>query len=99
MQDQFEVIGKIQAALFTLKLFRGDGMALLGMNWKNGQPPKNFVGFAIQYREPGGDKFYSLINRLCFSKLDGMVNPNQLSSLLSPFQKFRWVHFPHNAEL
>ena len=44
----FEVIGTNDAALFTLKIHRGDGMVLLAMNWKKGQPPDNFVGFAIE---------------------------------------------------
>ena len=34
------------------------------MNWKNGQPPEDFVGFAIEYQEPGGDQFFALNNRL-----------------------------------
>ena len=29
----------------------------------------------------------------------GKVNLNTLSTRLSPIQKFRWVHFPRNAEL
>jgi phosphatidylserine/phosphatidylglycerophosphate/cardiolipin synthase-like enzyme len=74
-------------------------MALLAMNWKKGKPPKDFVGFAIEYKEPKGDKFFSLKNRLCFPGENGDVNPNKLSSRLSPIQKFRWVHFPRNAEL
>ena len=44
----FEVIGTNDAALFTLKIHRGDGMILPAMNWKKGQPPDNFVGFAIE---------------------------------------------------
>jgi phosphatidylserine/phosphatidylglycerophosphate/cardiolipin synthase-like enzyme len=78
---------------------RGDGMALLAMNWKKGKPPQDFVGFAMEYKEPGGDKFYPLKNRLGFAGSDGKVNPNSLSTRLSPIQKFRWVHFPRNADL
>lgn len=99
MSSEFQVSGKNAAALFTLKLHRGDGMALVGMNWKKGKPPKDFVGFAIEYKEPGGEKFFSLKNRLCFPGSDGSVNPNALSTRLSPIQKFRWVHFPRNAEM
>ena len=69
------------------------------MNWKNGKPPKDFVGFAIEYKEPEGDRFFALKNRLSFPGGSGEVNPNALSTRLSPIQKFRWVHFPHNAEL
>ena len=99
MAGEFQVSGTNAAALFTLKLHRGDGMALVAMNWKNGTPPNDFVGFAIEYEEPGGQKFYPLKNRLSFPGLGGKVNPNQLSTRLSPIQKFRWVHFPLNAEL
>jgi phosphatidylserine/phosphatidylglycerophosphate/cardiolipin synthase-like enzyme len=99
MAGAFQVSGQNAAALFTLKLHRGDGMTLLAMNWKNGKPPQDFVGFAIEYKEPGGQKFFSLKNRLSFLGADGDVNANSLSTRLSPIQKFRWVHFPRNAEL
>lgn len=99
MAGEFQVTGQNDEALFTLKLHRGDGMCLLAMNWKKGKPPKDFVGFAIEYKEPDGDKFFALKNRLCFPGAEGEVNPNKLSTRLSPIQKFRWVHFPRNAEL
>ena len=99
MAGDFEVSGQNAAALFTLKLHRGDGMTLVAMNWKDGTPPQDFVGFAIEYKEPGGDKFFSLKNRLTFPIAGGGVNANRLSTRLSPIQKFRWVHFPRNAEL
>jgi phosphatidylserine/phosphatidylglycerophosphate/cardiolipin synthase-like enzyme len=99
MMGEFQVSGQNAAALFTLKLHRGDGMTLVAMNWKDGKPPEDFVGFAIEYQEPGGDKFFGLKNRLCFRGSGGEINPNILSTRLSPIQMFRWVHFPRNAEL
>jgi phosphatidylserine/phosphatidylglycerophosphate/cardiolipin synthase-like enzyme len=99
MSADFEVSGTSATALFTLKLHRGDGMVLLAMNWKSGPPPNDFVGFAIEYKEPGGQKFYALKNRIAFETPAGKVNPNTLSTLQSPIQKFRWVHFPLNANL
>ena len=99
MDTDFQVEGKNDAAIFTLKIHRGEGMALVAMNWKDGTPPDDFVGFAIEYKEPGGDKFFSLPNRLAFPGPAGALDPNRKSSLLSPFQKFRWVHFPRNAEI
>ena len=99
MASEFQVSGQNTAAPFTLKLHRGDGMALVAMNWKKGKPPINFVGFAIEYKEPGGDRFYALKNRLSFPGASGEVDANSLSTLRSPIQKFRWVHFPRNAEL
>ncbi|MGZ3939253.1 MAG: phospholipase D-like domain-containing protein, partial [Flavisolibacter sp.] len=95
----FMVLGQNAKAVFSLKAYRGEGMTLLAMNWLNGTPPLNFVGFAIEYQEPGGTVFYPLQNRLSFLKNDGNVNPNILSSRLSPIQKFRWVHFPRNANM
>jgi hypothetical protein len=99
MSGEFQVGGKNAAALFTLKLHRGDGMTLVAMNWKNGMPSQDFVGFAIEYKEPGGQKFFALNNRLSFTGDGGEVNSNILSTRLSPIQKFRWVHFPRNAKL
>ncbi|MEO7402072.1 MAG: phospholipase D-like domain-containing protein [Burkholderiales bacterium] len=99
MASGFEISGANRKALFTLKLHRGDGMTLLGMNWRRGQPPTDFVGFAIEYQEPGGTRFFVLKNRIGFPRTDGSVDPNKLSTMRSPIQKFRWVHFPRNAEL
>lgn len=99
MSDEFQVTGNNKDALFTLKLHRGDGMVLVAMNWRKGKPPKDFVGFAIEYKEPDGDKFFSVNNRLAFPGLKGEVNAKKQPSRLAPIQKFRWVHFPRNAEL
>jgi PLD-like domain len=98
MSDGFEVNGSNPSALFTLKIHRGDGMSLLAMNWKNGKPPDNFVGFGIEDKEPKGDTFFALKNRLTFPAVD-QGDPNAFSTLRSPIQKFRWVHFPRNANL
>lgn len=99
MDKDFQVQGGNDAARFTLKIHRGDGMALVAMNWKKGLPPQDLVGFAIEYKEPGGDKLFALNNRLAFPAGEGAVNPNRMSTRLSPIQKWRWVHFPRNAEL
>jgi hypothetical protein len=99
MAAEFQVAGANTKALFTLKVHRADGMALLAMNWKQNAPPDDFVGFAVEYREPNGDRFYPLKNRLAFPTAGGALNPSQLSTLQSPIQKFRWVHFPRNADL
>ena len=99
MSAEFQVSGDNAAALFTLKLHRGDGMVLIAMNWKQGRPPKDFVGFAIEYKEPGSDKFFAVNNRLAFPGAAGAVQTKKLPSRLSPIQKFRWVQFPRNAEL
>jgi PLD-like domain len=95
----FEVSGDNDQALFTLKAHRGEGMVLLAMNWKVGQPPVDFVGFAIEYREPNATDFTPVRNRLNFLRPDGTVDPAQHPTAQSPIQMFRWVHFPRNAEL
>lgn len=99
MAGEFQVSGGNDAAAFTLKLHRGDGMALVAMNWRKGRPPNDFVGFAIEYKEPGGDRFFAVKNRIGFPGADGEVDGARLSTLRSPIQKFRWVHFPRNANL
>jgi hypothetical protein len=99
MSEEFQVAGQNPAALFSLKIHRGDGMALVAMNWKMGKPPDNFVGFAIECKEPGGAQFFPLKNRVSFPGAGSANGPNRLSTLLSPIQKFRWIHFPRNANL
>jgi hypothetical protein len=95
----FQVVGQNNLALFTMKLHRGEGKTLIAMNWKNNKPPDDFVGFAIEYQEPGGDKFYPLKNRLRFESPKKKAGANSFSTRLAPIQKFRWVHFPQNADL
>ena len=97
LAPDFIVRGSNAKSLFSLTMYRGEGMCLLAMNWKQGPPPNNFVGFAIEYQEPGGTQFYVIPNRIAFPDAAGNLNPNTLSSRLSPFQKFRWVHFPWHA--
>jgi hypothetical protein len=97
--SDFQVEGTNANALFTLKVHRGVGMTLLAMNWKSGQPPQNFVGFAIEYQPPGASQFFALKNRVGFLDASGNVDPTALSTLQSPIQKFRWVHFPLDASL
>ena len=93
----FQVTGTNPAAPFTLKIHRGEGMCLLAMNWSHGsRPPNDFVGFAIQYREPGNSQLFELQNRLTFVGADPK-DPKLKGTLRSPIQKFRWVHFPRNA--
>lgn len=98
MSNDFQIIARNAAAPFTLKLHRGDGMTLLAMNWKAAKPPRDFVGFALEYKEPDGDRFWTIKNRINFPNPDGSVNKARTSSRLSPIQKFRWIHFPMNAE-
>jgi phosphatidylserine/phosphatidylglycerophosphate/cardiolipin synthase-like enzyme len=104
MPNDCSVEGTVAAAPFTLRVHRGEGMALVAMNWRNGRPPDDFVGFAIEYQEPGDDKFFAVKNRLTFegsapAAQSPAARPPKFSSLASPIQKFRWVHFPFHPDL
>lgn len=103
MANDYFVRGKNSAAPFTLKIHRGEGMCLLAMNWRTGEPPRDFVGFAIEYQEPGSDRFFPVKNRLCFKGKELPANADgsaaQYPSTEAPIQKFRWVHFPRFANL
>jgi hypothetical protein len=95
----FIVRGNNDNALFTLTAYRGEGMCLLAMNWKTGTPTNDFVGFAIEYQVPKGTQFYTVENRIKFPDAAGHSGPNALSSRLAPLQKFRWIHFPYQADI
>ena len=97
-KTRFQATGENSKAPFTLKVHRGDGMALLAMNWRNGMPPRNFVGFAIEFREPGSDEFWPVLNSLGFPGQRKTFSDPPIESTKAPIQKFRWVHFPGNAE-
>ena len=98
--DDFKIYGQAADAAFTLTLHRGEGMCLLAMNWRGGQrPPDDFVGFMIEFREPGIDRWWTLNNRLSFTDASKITDKSKLSTRLSPIQKFRWVHFPFAAAL
>lgn len=99
MSSEFQASGINDNAQFTLKIHRGDGMALIAMDWKGTSPPDDFVGFAIEYKQPNGSRHFALKNRIRFLEDDDSVDPNSSSTLRAPIQKFRWVHFPRNAEL
>jgi phosphatidylserine/phosphatidylglycerophosphate/cardiolipin synthase-like enzyme len=99
MSTEFVLTGDNEEALFTLKVRRGEGMVLLSMDWKDGEPSDDFVGFAIECKPPDSDEFFALENRLSFAAADGSVDGTSRSTLISPLQKFRWVHFPRDAEV
>jgi hypothetical protein len=59
-------------------------MVLLAMNWKQGMPSDDFVGFAIEYKEPQGTRYWQVKNRLSFPGPSDAVDPNVYSTLRSP---------------
>ena len=82
---------------FSMKLWRGERMCLLGFDVS--EPEPDLVGFAIECRSPGSADFFPLRNRLAFSYdtpvTRAVTGARQFPSTQAPFQKFRWVHFPH----
>ena len=94
----FQATGSNAKAPFTLKVHRGDGMALLAMNWRRGRPPRNFAGFAIEFREPDGETFWPLLNSLGFPGQRTRFTDPPIATTKAPIQRFRWVHFPGSAE-
>ena len=98
MTGEIAVQGTNSAAPFSLKVHRGDGMCLLGMDWTDGLPSADMVGFTIEYLPPGNTKFLALRNRLTFATPPKNVGTNPFSTLFAPIQKFRWVHFPFDPE-
>jgi hypothetical protein len=88
----FKVKGASATAPFTLTLYRGEGMVLAAMNWKNGTPPQDFVGFAIEYKKPQAATFSAVRSTKNFPG----GAPNEKSTK-APFQRFRWVVFPYQS--
>lgn len=99
MNNNFQVTGTNSNALFTLKIHRGDGMALLAMNWRQGKPPSNFVGFAIEFCEPQKTEFWAVRNRIGFPGQRKTFSDPYIPSTMAPLQYFRWVHFPNNPNI
>ena len=83
---------------FSMKIWRGERMCLLGFDVASAEP--DLVGFAIECCSPGETDFHPLLNRIAFSYAapagDVVDGTRKFSSLEAPFQKFRWVHFPHD---
>ena len=79
---------------FSLKLWRGERMCLLGFDVDDPEP--DFVGFAVEYLEPDETKWKTLHNRLAFSYDQGINGWRTWRSTEAPIQKFRWIHFPWN---
>src|SRR5215218_6486929 len=98
MMDAFE--NKKSTDGFSMKLWRGERMCLLGFDVADPEP--DFVGFAIECRSPGATEFHPLLNRLAFSYdspvADAVTGARKFPSTQAPLQKFRWVHFPRDPQ-
>ncbi len=86
---------------FSVKLWRGERMALIGMDVD--EPEPDLVGFSIEVQSPGSDTFQPLRNRLNFSyggtpAVKAVNGYRNYPSTEAPFQKFRWIHFPYDPK-
>jgi phosphatidylserine/phosphatidylglycerophosphate/cardiolipin synthase-like enzyme len=86
---------------FTVKLWRGERMAMIGMDVDDPEP--DLVGFSIEVQSPGSPQFLPLRNRLNFSydgaaPVDAVTGYRDYPSTEAPFQKFRWIHFPYDPK-
>ena len=57
---------KVSAEGLTFKLYRGEGAALLAFDLDESLATDDFVGFTIEVRYPGSDRWGALRNRLHF---------------------------------
>lgn len=73
---------------FSLKAYQGAQMTLLAMDLDQKPAAGTFAGFTLEYTGPNGIRT-PLKNLLNFAGTDGVSE-----STVSPYQAFKWVHFP-----
>ncbi len=73
---------------FSFKVYRGAQMTLLTMDLAQQPATGTFAGFTLEYTGPVTPR-RPIKNLLNFAGTDGVT-----SSVDSPFQAFKWVHFP-----
>ena len=78
----------------TLKLYRGEGAALLAFDLDADRARRDFVGFTIEVRYPGSTHWGALRNRLRFDNVPDAQGRRAFRSTEAPFQKYRWIHLP-----
>ncbi|HEV7375749.1 MAG TPA: phospholipase D-like domain-containing protein [Pyrinomonadaceae bacterium] len=84
----------------TVKLYRGDGSAMLAFNVDKGKT-KNLAGFAVKRTAPDGKSIY-LPNMLGFAScVTTETKTEEIEghpSNEAPFQKFRWLDVPEEMQ-
>lgn len=85
---------KVTADGLTFKLYRGEGVALLAFDLDRDKATDDFVGFTVEVRYPGANRWGALRNRLHFDYPPVPERPRTFRSTEAPFQKFRWIHVP-----
>ena len=73
---------------FSLTAYQGSQMTLLAMDLAAKPVAGTFAGFTLEYTPPGGVRT-PIKNLLNFAGTGGIT-----PSTISPFQAFKWVHFP-----
>jgi phospholipase D-like protein len=73
---------------FSFKVYRGAQMTLLTMDLAEQPAAGTFAGFTLEYTGPGTPR-RPIKNLLNFAGTNAIT-----SSVDSPFQAFKWVHFP-----
>lgn len=92
MADEFEV--KATNDGLTMKLYRGEGAALLAFDLTEDRATNDFVGFTVEVNYPGAAHWGALRNRLTFAGGPDPQGRRTFRSTEAPFQKFRWIHVP-----
>ncbi len=82
--------------LVSVRAYKGDATTLLAFDLDQSLL-ENFVGFSVRVTQ-GNREPYPLTNKLSFApailKKNGIDDREKLSTVYSPYQKFRWVHVP-----
>lgn len=95
MSDGFQRVA--QAGGTRLKIYRGEGAALLAFDLDPADATDDFVGFSVEVKYPGSGSWGALRNRLHFDYPVGADNGHGFSTRDAPFQKFRWTHVPQET--
>jgi len=90
-------LAKASANGVHIVAYRGEGNCLLAMDIDPTSRTDDFVGFSLEVKYPGGNKYYPVTNRLSFDFPPDKTGKRKFSSLDAPLQKFRWVHFPSDV--
>ncbi len=94
--EAFNSIKQGEKDLVSVRAYKGDAMTLLAFDLDESLL-ENFVGFSVRVKQGERDPYF-LTNRLSFKpailKKNGIDDREKLSTLYSPYQKFRWVHVP-----
>ncbi len=94
--EAFNSLKQGEKVLVSVRAYKGDAMTLLAFDLDQSLL-ENFVGFSVRVKQ-GERKPYFLTNRLSLKpailRKNDIDNKEKLSTLYSPYQKFRWVHVP-----